>query len=74
MKMFSGEFENSIDKKSRVLIPPQSRGDLKEKAVLRPRIEKRSTAYVLPEWKKQVVCNFLVRMRANGFNSGQTTR
>ena len=31
--------------------------------------EKYITAYPLAEWKKPAVCNFLVRIRSNGFSS-----
>ena len=32
-------------------------------------VENYLTVYPLAEWKKLAVCNFLVRMRSNGFNS-----
>ena len=32
-------------------------------------VEKYLTVYPLAEWKKLAVCNFLVRMRSNGFRS-----
>jgi len=67
--MFFGEFEYRLDEKVRVLIPPRFRRELKERVVLTPGIEKCITAYPLPEQKKLAVCNFLVRMRCNGFRS-----
>ena len=72
--MFFGELEYRIDEKGRVPIPPRFRRELKEGVVLRPGVEKCITAYPLSEWKKLVVCNFLVRMRFNGFRSEQTVR
>ena len=33
------------------------------------KVEKYLTVYPLDEWKKLAVCNFLVRMRSNGFRS-----
>jgi len=72
--MFFGEFEYKIDEKGRVPIPPRFRRELKDGVVLTPGIEKCITAYSLPEWKKQVVCNFLVRMRCEGFRPEQTIR
>ena len=72
--MFFGEFEYKIDEKGRVPIPPRFRRELKEGVVLTPGIEKYITAYPLPERKKLAVCNFLVRMRFNGFRSEQTVR
>ena len=72
--MFFGEFEYKINEKGRVPIPPRFRRELKDGVVLTPRVEKRITAYSLPEWKKLAVCNFLVRMRFNGFRSEQTVR
>ena len=72
--MFFGEFEYRIDKKGRVPILPRFRRELKEGVILTPGTEKCITTYPLPEWKKLVVCNFLVRMRFNGFRSEQTVR
>ena len=67
--MFFGEFEYKIDEKGRVPIPPKFRSTLKEGVVLTPGVEKCIIAYALSEWKKLAVCNFLVRMRFNGFRS-----
>ncbi len=68
--MFPGEFEYQIDEKGRVPLPPKFRRELREGAViLAPGVEKCITAYPLSEWKKLAVCNFLVRMRCNGFSS-----
>ncbi len=67
--MFLGEFEYKIDEKGRVPIPPRFKRELKEGVVLTPAVEKCITAYPLSEWKKLAVCNFLVRMRFNGFRS-----
>jgi len=72
--MFFGEFEHRIDEKSRASIPPRFRRESKEGVVLTPRVEKYTTAYPLSEWKKLAICNFLVRMRCNGFRSEQTVR
>jgi len=72
--MVFGEFEYKIDEKGRVPIPPRFRRELKEGVALTPGIEKCITTYPLPEWKKLAVCNFLVRMRFNGFRSEQTVR
>jgi len=72
--MFFSEFDNKLDEKSRVLIPPKFRKELKDGVVLTRGVEHCSTAYPLPEWKKQVVCNFLARMRFNGFKSESAVR
>ncbi len=72
--MFFSEFEYKIGEKGRVPIPPRFRRELKEGVVLTPRVEKCVNTYPLPEWKKPAVCNFLVRMRFNGFRSEQTVR
>ena len=72
--MFLGEFKYRIDEKGKAPIPPRFRRELKEGAVLKPGVEKCITAYTLPEWKKQVVCNFLVRMRFNGLKSESAVR
>ena len=72
--MFFGEFEYRIDEKGRVPIPQRFRRELNKGVVPRPGVEKCITAYTLPEWKKQVVCNFLVRMRFNGFKSEPAVR
>ncbi|MBA7486591.1 Transcriptional regulator MraZ [subsurface metagenome] len=72
--MFFGEFEYKIDEKGRVPIPPRFKRGLKEGVVLTPAVEKCITAYPLSEWKKLAVCNFLVRMRFNGFRSEQAVR
>ncbi len=64
--MFFGEFEYSVNERDRAPIPPRFRRELKERVVLRPGAEKRTTANTLPEWKKQVICNFLVKMRFSG--------
>jgi len=72
--MFFGEFEYRIDEKDRVPIPPRFSRESKEGVVLTPRVEKYITAYPLSEWKKLAICNFLVRMRCNGFRSEQTVR
>ena len=68
--MFLGDFEY----KTRMPFPPRFGRELKEKVALAPRIEKCITTYPLPEWKKQVVCNFLARMRFNGFKSESAVR
>ncbi len=67
--MFLGEFEYMIDEKSRGPLPPKSGSELKEGVILAPEGEKYITAYPIAEWKKVAVCNFLVRMRCNGFSS-----
>ncbi len=72
--MFFGEFEYKLDEKGRVPIPPRFRRESKEGVVLTPRVEKYTTTYPLSEWKKLAICNFLVRMRCNGFRSEQTVR
>ncbi len=72
--MFFGESGYKIDEKGRVLIPPQFRRELKEGVVLTPRVEKCITTYPLSEWKKLAVCNFIVRMRFNGFRPEQAVR
>ena len=64
-----GEFEYKIDEKGRVPLPPKFRRELNEGLTLAPGVEKCITAYPLAEWKKPAVCNFLVRMRSNGFSS-----
>ena len=65
--MFFGEFEQRIDEKGRVPIPPRLRRELKERVVLTPEIEKYITVYPLAEQKKLAVCNFLVSLRRDGF-------
>jgi len=72
--MFLGEFEYRLDEKGRMPIPPRFGRELKEGVVLTPGVEKCITVYPLPEWKKLAVCNFLARMRFNGFRSEQTVR
>jgi len=72
--MFLGESKYRIDEKGKAPIPPRFRRELKERAVLRPEVGKSTTAYTLPEWKKQVICNFLVRMRFNGFKPESAVR
>ena len=72
--MFFGEFEYKIDEKGRVPTPPRFRIESKKGVVLTPGIEKCITTYPLSEWKKQVVCNFLARMRFNGFKSESAVR
>ena len=69
IKMFFNEFEYRLDEKGRVPIPPRFIRESKERVVLTPGIEKRITAYPLPEQKKLAVCNFLVSMRFNGSRS-----
>jgi len=72
--MVLGVFKYRGDEKNRVPIPPRVRRESKRGVVLTPRIEKYTTAHTLPEWKKQVVCNFLVRMRFNGSKSESAVR
>ncbi|MFC1983450.1 hypothetical protein ACFLVO_00310 [Chloroflexota bacterium] len=72
--MFFGEFDNKLDEKSRVPIPPKFRRDLNDKGVPTRGVEHCSTAYPLPEWKKQVVCDFLARMRFNGLKAESAVR
>ncbi len=72
--MFFGEFEYKIDEKGREPIPSRFKRESKEGVVLTPRVEKYTTVYPLSEWKKLAICNFLVRMRCNGFRSEQTVR
>ncbi len=72
--MFFGGFEYRIDEKGRVPIPPRFRRESKEGVVSTPGIENCITVYPLSEWKKRAVCNFLVRMRCDGFRSEQTVR
>ena len=67
LDMFFGEFEYKIDEKGRVPFPPKFRNGLKDGVVLTPGVEKCINAYPLSEWKKLAVCNFLARMRFNGF-------
>ena len=67
--MFFGEFEYKIDEQGRVPIPRRFRRESKEGVASTPGIEKCVNTYPLPEWKKPAVCNFLVRMRFNGFRS-----
>ena len=72
--MFLGEFKYRPGGKGKTPISPRFRRELKEGVVLRPGVGKGTTTYTLPEWKKQVVCNFLVRMRFNGFKSESAVR
>jgi len=65
--MVWGELKYQVNEKGRVSIPPRFRRELKDGVALTPEIKKCTTTYTLPEWKKYVVCNFLVRMRFNGF-------
>ena len=44
-------------------------GELEHKIDEKGEVEKYLTVYPLAEWKKLAVCNFLVRMRSNGFGS-----
>ena len=74
IKMFLGGFEYRIAEKGRAPIPSQFRRELKEGVVSTPGVERCITAYPLSEWKKLAICNFLVRMRCNGFRSEQTVR
>jgi len=63
------ESEYNINEKGRVPVPPKFRSELKEEDNLAPEVENYITTYPLAEWKKLAVCNFLVRMRSNGFSS-----
>jgi len=44
-------------------------GELEHKIDEKGEVEKYLTVYPLAECKKLAVCNFLVRMRSNGFSS-----
>jgi len=72
--MFFGEFEYKIDEKGRMPFPPRFRIEPKKGVVLTPGIKKCITTYPLSECKKQIVCNFLARMRFNGFKSELVVR
>ena len=72
--MFFGEFDNKLNEKSRVPIPYKFMKDLNNGGVSTQGVEHCSNAYTLPEWKKQVVCNFLARMRFNGLNVESAVR
>ena len=67
--MFLGEFDYRADERGRAHIPPRLRREPKERAVLKPGAEKYTATHTLSGWKKQVVCNFLVKMRFDGFKS-----
>jgi hypothetical protein len=47
---------------------PMFSGEFEDKIDGKGEVEKYLTVYPLAEWKKLAVCNFLVRMRCNGFS------
>lgn len=49
--MFMGEYQHSLDEKSRLIIPARFRDDLGERFVLTRGLEHSLFLYPLPEWK-----------------------
>ncbi|NLY89101.1 MAG: division/cell wall cluster transcriptional repressor MraZ [Firmicutes bacterium] len=49
--MFMGEYQHSLDEKSRLIIPARFRDDLGEKFVLTRGLDRSLFLYPLPEWK-----------------------
>ena len=51
VSMFVGKYYNSIDNKSRLIVPAKFRDELRGKCVLAKSLDKCLTIYTMEEWK-----------------------
>ena len=52
--MFVGKYNNSIDSKSRIIVPAKFRDDLERKCIVAKALDKCLTIYPVSEWEKFV--------------------